>query len=384
MKKDFSNYFTLLLTSLIIAAGIILPSLIYPLLDPFLGQTSQLEVPADSESSHVLDELFPLYPWNVYDIRDTAPLTYGDRQFLQERGVPDYLLTMLTIRSMPIDESAYYEHILSSFTYLIPLNEMYPPCYVLVGCDIDQDGRPDIQCAVDLEGDIIDFQILNPQWAVIDLSFLMEPEDETKTDDTQSDGGTLGSEAIDAGEGTNADVTAGSDSTATTEPPIPVTNDPATPITDPNNQTGDKPAGLEPDDDTGQEDSTPIQLPPITGSQIDLQPAEEDLAIWTFTFATTMEANRISQGFLARSFNQIDLYYCSRYTYSFQTFLVAKSGQIPEQDNLVYVNPLRMNPQSYSDVNNILIVYDLRASTRIILYVDARTGNCLGFNIQKL
>ncbi|MDR2956770.1 MAG: hypothetical protein LBU61_01125, partial [Coriobacteriales bacterium] len=382
MKRDFSNLITLLLVSLILTAGILLPNLIYPELDPFMEQITQLSVSAEPDS-YVFQELVRLYPWDIYDPRDTSPLSDEDRQLLISRGVPELILADLAKRGLVVGsrELEYQERLLSSFVYLSPQDAADKDCYVLVDCDINYDGINDLRCAVDLEGDIVSFDILNVAFSKLvidppevpdvpgnkptdglDAEPSTDPGDESQPDD-QNDGLSEGSiDTQDSPQNENGQSTTNADDPATSsidQDDVPITSD---------TSTTEKPF---------------INLPPISSS-IDRQPLDEYLAIWSFAYSITKDAGSANQLRLATFFRQIDLSFCYQYQYSFETYLWDSHGLSYPKDTASYNSNLRLEQQTYTYLNYwpytnfTLYVYDLPSEVRVILFINDRTGDCMG------
>jgi len=350
MKRNWSNLVTLALAVVVLLSGIILPNMIYPLLDPFMEQITLLEVPSDSESSLVFSGPPSLYPMNLYNPENTRPINPEEEQLLTSLRIMDFLLSLMSRRGMPVlgMEAVYSDRLLSSFEYLETNSDKYLPCFVMNGCDIDNDGKVDLQCAVNQRGIVIFYLILNEQWSKVIIT-LENTNNQPPASDT---------DGLDA----------------------PTSNQGPTGLA-PDSQNDNEPLDSDPDNTTT---SPPVQSPNSIVS--DRMPIAEHYAIWSFSYAVNIEALKINQIYLAKSFRQVDLNFCHNYRYSFDTLLLIQNGIIPEVDNTVYDSSMILNPQiySYDKYNYVLYVYDLIDSTRLIFYIDALSQDCMGYIIQEL
>ena len=359
MSSRQSNLATLAFTALILLAGVLLPNFIYPLLDPYMNQVTELRAPSAGDSL-----LFPnpvtLYPWDIYDPRDTTPLTTTDRQLLASRGVADFLLASLADRGMPIDghEAEYRARLLESFVVLVPANGS-DPCFVLPEIDLDSDDTPDLQCAVSTEGDIIHLLFLDPAWSLVTL----QPSPGDFTEDKT--GNPADGQTDSAGQANGGNAAANQ---AATE----------------SNGQAANPAEANPDQQdvldvaTGDEPGDEL----VSNPAIDRQPPESDLAIWYSVYAVTVESESLNQEQLSEVFHRIDQHYGSIYGYSFKDWLNINSGLPPDKNPDIPDSSFRLQPVVWNyEIGNSLTIFDLPGGARVILYINDK-GNCMGFNIQ--
>ena len=355
MRRNRSNQLTVILSLLILFSGIVLPNLIYPMLDPFMEQITLLEVSAEGGSGIVFSGPPSLYPMDHYDTSNTRPLNSEERQLLISLGITDLLLSMMQSRNMQIEgmEQVFADRLLAAFEYLETNRDKDPPCFVIYACDIDMDGTDDLQCAVNLRGTLIFFLVLDEQWSKVVI-----PDDLASDDQPE--------EPVD--------------------PPTEETPDLST--TSPDGQSEISVPDSSDDLLTADGDT---ELPDDTGNQVSILPPDrlpltEHYAIWAFSYNLTQEAFEANQNYLADSFRYIDLNFSHNYRYSFESLLMMQNGQNPKDDDIVYDSSYVLNPQiySYDAYNYILYVYDLEDATRIIFYIDANSSACMGFIIQEL
>jgi len=397
MKRGWSNLLTLLLASLILIAGFILPSIIYPWLDPFMGNVTRLEAPAESFDDV---ELPPNYPWDIYDASEKRPLTSAEQALLLDKNVPDFLIKAMGDRGMPTEDYyfEYYERILVSFLLMSSESEDNPSCFVLSDFDLDLDGRADFKCAASLDGDLIHFLILNNRWSELDIQLAPDdteedtspngsseqpPDaDEAKEGEADEDksgegveGDGLGDEGVggdaaggEGGEG-GADGEGGAGGEVAQGPTAPGAVTPgADLVTDGDPDDDDDPSG------------TAIGEGPL-GTPSNLRPLlPEDRQIWYFAFAISQEASMGRQTALINSFRQIDMSFRYVYQQSFENYLREANGLQSIPDETVYTGE-RLNPVEWKWVDYTLKIFDLPQGSRIIFYIDPRSGACMGFSI---
>jgi hypothetical protein len=426
-----SNLLTLLAAGLIIAAGFLLPTLLYPYLDLYRNEVVPLAVPPENEiSQHVFAEPVVLYPWNLYEEELLVPLSPADRGVLERRGIPDFLIATLRDHGMqpkldenggvPSDE-AYRAQIIDLFRYLEPRDSAEPGCYVLVDADIDLDGQADIRCAADREGDLISLLLVSSRWdsvsveepigvaAALPVERGQTPEavegagagdGEGATDG--ADPGGEGEEGVEpkaetegesTGDGTGESTGNGTDGTGAddgTRAPEP--NDAGT--------EGDAQAGTEgqstdatPATDEGADASgrsngaTGGTLATLAGlvaqdvqSALDHPPVTEDAHLWSFSYATAREARVFDQHNLFLAFRQLELTYEYRYGYPYTALLPLQPAEPEELPEVEYT---ALTPVPFATADFLLYIYDLPSGERLILYLDPDTLRCMGFNLLR-
>ncbi|MDR0350215.1 MAG: hypothetical protein LBH64_01535 [Coriobacteriales bacterium] len=377
-----SNLLTLLLSVLIIVGGVLLPTLLYPYLDPYRNETVQLaHPPEETISQHVFDEPVTLYPWNLYAEDRVKPLSNADRSLLESRGVPDFLIAILRDHGMPelldengdiLDKASQRAQIINSFRYLESQNDIEPGCYVLVDADIDGDGEADLRCAADLGGNIISLLIVSRQWDSLTIEAPIGIPTEPSTEE-EADGGEP------EGEGTEAET----DGTAADEADQEA-GEAAAPADDTTNGTaGNATVGTNGDETeggTGDEagDGTETQA---TDPTVDYTPPlQEDEYLWSFIYATAREAKTIEQQELFLAFRQLELTYETRYGYPYTVLLPI---QPTEPEVLPEVESESLTPTVFVTGDYLLYIFDLPSGERLILYLDPRTSHCLGFNLLR-
>ncbi|MCL2632115.1 MAG: hypothetical protein FWD45_03375 [Coriobacteriia bacterium] len=358
MKRQLHNLITILLTVAILTAGVVLPNLIYPMLDPYMEQIAILESSSEGDTGVIFSGPPPLYPMNLYDAENARPLSYDEQQYLRYIGITGFLLDMMQGRGMPIEgfDVEYSDRLLASFEYMETASESDLPFYVINGCDIDGDGQEDLQCAVSLRGVLIYCLILDDQWAKVVLTNEADAGDINPNDPGEN-------EVPDDGTGV-------ADNTADT----PGNADQG----DEANQTGE--TGEEGILDGSDQQTTPPWL-------IERMPTDDHYAIWSVSFFIMQETEGSSQTYLARSFDRIDQYFRYTYRYSFQALLAAQTGVSPKPEDMELSSNMNLNPQTYTYAydryNYVLYVYDLEDNTRIIFYIAANSNDCMGFIIQE-
>jgi hypothetical protein len=371
-----SNLLTLLFTGVIIAGGFLLPTLLYPYLDSYLNETVHLVHPSeDTIAEHVFAEPVPLYPWNLYDANLLTPLSIADRNLLEEKGIPEFLVATLRDCGMQTeeDEGSYRTQIINSFNYLDPESDAETGCFVLYDTDINADGQSDLRCAVDLSGNIISLILLDDQWdslriqAPIGVAIAEEPDDTLTTGElpTGPDDGTG------EGQGTEGTATEGQETEG------PGTGDPS--AGDPS--AGGPNAG---DPNAGEDDNNQnmIEDPNANGgpSQLINLPIEDDQSLWSFAYTISREARLINQQSLFSAFRQLELNYDYRYGYPFTTLLPIKPA---EPEDLPESEPAMLIPTALTARDYRLYIYDLHDGKRLVLYLNPSTLRCMGFNLLR-
>jgi hypothetical protein len=365
-----SNLLTLLFTGIIIAGGFLLPTLLYPYLDFYLNETVQLAHPSeDTIAEHVFAEPVPLYPWNLYDANLLTPLAATERNLLEEKGIPGFLVATLRDYGMQIeeDDGSYRAQIINSFNYLDPESDAETGCFVLYDTDINADGQNDLRCAVNLSGNIISLVLLDDQWDSLriegPIGVVAEQPDDTLTTGEPPAGPDDGSEE---GQGTEGTTTEGQD-TEGPETGNPNTGDPN--AEDPNAGEDDDNQGIIENPNANGRPSPPINLP-----------LEADQNLWSFAYTISREARLINQQGLFSAFRQLELNYDYRYGYPFTTLLPIKPA---EPENLPESDPAMLIPTVYTARDYRLYIYDLRDGERLVLYLNPLTLRCMGFNLLR-
>ncbi|MDR1184787.1 MAG: hypothetical protein LBK67_08325, partial [Coriobacteriales bacterium] len=284
------NLLTLLFTGVIIAGGFLLPTLLYPYLDPYRNDMVQLAHSSESAlSEHIFEEPVTLYPWNLYEEDRLRSLSSAERELLEARGVPSFIAATLRDHGlqMDLDESSYHTQIINSFRYLEPRDEIEPGCFVLVDADIDADGQADLRCAADPTGNIISLLLVQEQWDSVQIEApigvaIAPPESDGTPEESMT-------EAQD------------------TENPTEETGEGEGTATEPEDTQGegvdtrDTETGLGPEDTQNETDVT-------TGAAqtIEYMPVEEDRYLWAFSYVASREAKAINQQELFSAFRQLE------------------------------------------------------------------------------
>ncbi len=190
----FSIIVTVALTAVIIAAGFMLPTLLYPYLDSYSDNLTVLVSPEDDTiSSHVFEKPVTLYPWDIIDGSQLRGLTTYEMDTLQQSGVAELLVSNMQLRGMQqeSDPNEYIQRILNDFRCLESSGSSEPGCFVLVDEDIDLDGEPDVRCAVDFDGTLISLLFVSQTWASLDITAPIAVSTE-QTGETAGAGGAEG------------------------------------------------------------------------------------------------------------------------------------------------------------------------------------------------
>jgi hypothetical protein len=365
----FGNLLTLLSTGIIIVGGFLLPTLLYPYLDPYRDDTVQLARPSEGAiSEHIFEEPVTLYPWNLYEEEQLRSLSSAERELLETRGVPSFIAATLRDHGlqMDLDESSYRTQIINSFRYLEPRDESEPGCFVLVDADIDADGQADLRCAADPTGNIISLLLVWEQWdsARIETPIgvaTVPPED----NGAPGENTTEAQEAENAAEGDNReeDVTTEGESTE-----------------------GESTEGEDADTtvaEAGSEDNTQNGTDAAAGTPqtvIEYMPVEEDRYLWAFSYVVSREAKAINQQELFSAFRQLELNYEYRYGYPYTVLLPVQPAEPEELPEITYT---ALTPTIFVTGDYLLYIYDLSDNERLILYVNPDTLHCRGFNLLR-
>jgi hypothetical protein len=355
-----SNLLTVLFTAVIIAGGVLMPTLLYPYLDFYRNDMVQLARPSESTiSEHVFEEPVTLYPWNLYAEERLRSLSSTERDLLEGRGIPGFIVATLRDHGMQIgpDESSYHTQIINSFRYLEPRDDAESGCFVLVDADINADEDGDIRCAVDPSGNIISLLLTSAQWDAVQIEAPIgvaaaTPEGEgevTGENTTETTEGVTGEE----GEGEEGADTEGAETTGETPTP-------------------------EDAEAEGTEDDSSVETEPVQ-PLIEFLPAE-DQYLWAFAYATAREARAVNQQDLFFAFRQLELNYERRYGYPFTMLLPLKPSEPEELPEVEYT---ALTPTFFATGDYLLSIYDLPTGERLVLYLDPNTLHCRGFNLLR-
>ncbi|MCL1846695.1 MAG: hypothetical protein FWF91_01855 [Coriobacteriia bacterium] len=354
------NLITLLLTALIIAGGFMLPTILYPYLDFYHNDPIQLVEP--SEQPTIFPNPIVLYPWNIYSEQSLQPLTSQQREFLEAQGIPRFLLATMCNHGfeMAVDQGKtefyYYLLIINSFNYLAPTEDDDPGCYVLVDLDIDEDSIPDFVCAVDLDGTIIDLRFLSSAWELVTIESPIGLPVAISDDEDPSGQTPAGEEPKEEEPQTGTGV-------AELENPPGAEEEPEDQDNPDNTQEDPNGSATEPDEEN-----------PI----IEHLPVEDDENIWSFSYATSREAQLIGQQALFQSFRQLEFYYETRYGYPYTQLLPLQSS---EEEALPPITYTPLYPQVITTSEYLLYSYNLPTGERLILYIEPINLRCIGFNL---
>jgi hypothetical protein len=376
-----SNLVTLLVTGIIIAIGFLLPTLLYPYLDFFLNETVQLARPSrDPIAEHVFPEPVPLYPWNLYDASLLEPLSSSERNTLEDRGIPGFLVATLRDYGLRLEDEdgSYYTRILNSFSFLNPADSAEPGCFVLYDTDLDLDGINDFRCAIDTSGNIISLIFVNDRLDTLQIEapIGVATVDDIKDDDTPET--TTGNNGDENGLNTNPNETETTSPNSEGKDPAGQNNpeqdngtdSPGQDTTDSKNTTGDQ--DEDPDKDPNNE--TP-PTPPVTPL-----PLDEDRYLWSYVYAISREARLINQQNLFSAFRQLEMNYESRYNYPFTMLLPIQPA---EPESFPDVEFSILTPTVFATRDYLLYIYDQPDGKRLILYLDSKTMHCRGFNLLR-
>jgi hypothetical protein len=392
-----SNLLTLLLTGIIIAGGILLPNLLYPYLDRYRDETVQLEGPSEGAiAAYTFDEPVSLYPWNLYEEQRLRALTSTERDLLDERGIPDFLIATLRDHGMDIpsdnpDAWSYRAQILGSFRYLQPDDSAEPGCYVLYDADIDAEGQPDLRCAVDLQANIISLLFVSDNLSALEVGAPLGSAPGAATGDAA---GTAAAGAADGRQAPDATQEQESARGATAGNPTDTANGDSentggTPAAEIEGETGITGTGETTQTDDAAETGgatgtgTNPEVEVIVGSdtQPEYQPPEEERYLWSFAYATAREAQAFNQPSLMRAFRQLEYTYENRWGYPYTTLLATPPTESETGFPGDEYTPL-LPPTPFKTTDYLLNIYNLSDGNHLILYLDPETSHCMGFNLQ--
>jgi len=160
--------------------------------------------------------------------------------------------------------------------------------------------------------------------------------------------------------------------------------------------TGDDPTGTTGDDTTpsgqgtegdpsteGQDSTTGTNgengsKPGDTVGTVDRPPVAEDKNIWSFAYSFSREALLINQQTLFTVFRQLELYYETRYGYSYIQLL---PNQSPEDEILPEVEHIALLPVIIKSGPYWLYVYNLPTGEQLTLYLEPVNLRCIGFDL---
>jgi len=370
-----SNIVTLLLTCAIIVGGFMLPTFLSPYLDLYQAEVVQLSEP--SPGTRVFKDPVVLYPWNLYDEAQLQTLSPARREFLEVRGIPEWLLAVMQDCGMETTEedSYYYSLIINSFYYLEPSDSNESGCYFLVDLDLNGDNSPDFSCAVDSFGNFVSFRFSSNAW---DSAALQAPigmplptteenaADKTPVTIDQNTGdNTLQGATTGTGQSTTTglEAAAGQGTTA-------VQGTTTAPVTDPSGTAnGNTTVADDPNDKTDVLQTNPALEHP---------PSPDDLNIWSFAYVISREAQLINQKTLFRTFRQIEFVFETRYSYPFTMLLPIQS---PEEENLPEIEYIPLELQTLRSDQYLLHIYYLPSGETLVLYLQPTTLKCMGFSL---
>ncbi|MCL2756714.1 MAG: hypothetical protein FWD43_01370 [Coriobacteriia bacterium] len=384
--RTLNNLITFVSAAVIIAGGYMLPTVMYPYLDFYKNDMIQLTEP---EKEYVLENPNGSYPWDYYAEELLHPLTTYQREFLYSNNIPSFILSSMCNYGLKMDKSptAYYRDIIDSFNYLDLSDVDGTACYVLVDYDIDGDRVPDLRCAVSLEGIAISFHTLSPVWYDISVESpiglpttpeIVEPGiDDPPVEPEENEDGLAGYSSQE-GDGTPGDGTTGDETTGDGTTGDGTTGDGTTGDgTTGDGTTGDGTTGEGQGNTTGangENGSTPNPA----GVTVDRPPVEEDKNIWSFAYVFSREALLINQQTLFTVFRQLELYYETRYGYSYIQLLPIQS---PEDEVLPEVEQMAPSPMIIDSGSYKLYIYNLPTGEQLILYLESATLKCSGFDL---
>ncbi|MDR2492804.1 MAG: hypothetical protein LBD25_05040 [Coriobacteriales bacterium] len=367
---------TFFLAVCVIVAGFLVPTLVFPSMDRFGGQTVSLEpLVMASTAVHVFEKQVTLYPWEFYDAGRCRPLYVDERSLLVERNIPGFLLTALRDHGVvPTEsESGLRSMILERFRYLETGSAEAGGCFVLILRDAsDPDGG--LLCAVDLSGNIVSLLFASDNWENVRLDALVTPlESQALPDDDP--GHAEESTTPSPAQGFNPGDEAGNTGTALA---ASQTEQPETTAT---GQGGpDAPAAADPQAGAGS-------ILFLSGT---------DLSQWAFAYATAREAQVFQQMPVARAFRLLELNLEKRFGYRFEDLLEGDPLYAPELPDMIQLtyhdlpSPslfyTRIPATVFESTEYLLniYIYKLPNNTMLILYSDPLTESCVGFELQSL
>ena len=358
--RILNNLATVLLTGIIIAGGFMLPTLLYPYLDFFHDDMVQIADPLTyTAEENPLENPVTLYPWNIYDVQLCRSLSTSEREFLINRGFPIYLLESMRNRGMQMEKTDldYHMMIINSFSYLEPQDSNVPGCYVLSNFDANEDGIADLRFAAASDGSIISLLFLSDMWDTITVESPIGVPSTKPADQEQSGQEGTGNKPGEEGKPSDNNPSQ-TEGTATTGPG-------QNPAPNGTQQQGEN----QPSGNTNASESDPtLQRPPV----------DEDLNIWSFSYAVSREARMIGQQSLFQSFRQLEFYYESRYGYPYTKLL---PNQPLDDERLPEVEELPLTPQPLKTDQYSLLIYYLPTGEQLTLYLSSDSRKCLGFNL---
>lgn len=372
--KAIGSVATIFLTAVIIAGGFILPTLIYPYLDSYSNTPTLLASPGhDVISGHVFEDPVTLYPWDVISQAQLRNLTTYEMYTLEQSGVAEFLVSNMELRGIPLgsDPQEYIGRILNDFKCLEQLDAGQPGCFVLADADIDQDGVPDVRCAVDFYGNLMSVLFVSEAWTnlqlVTPLSVTSEQIAEIAggSNTTGADG--VGSKDASGAEGANATGSASDGGASTQNAP-----DIAAPDTTPEAAT----PPVTPTTPTTPTDSSTTYVP-----KVDNRPLQEEENIWQFSYVISREALLIGQMDVFSAFRHLDLGFEELFGYPF-AHLIAEPSENTEV--LPGVVQMAMTTHQLATGDQLLRIYDFSNGTRLILFINSSTQNCEGFSLSTL
>jgi hypothetical protein len=380
-----SNLLTLLLTGAIIAVGFLLPTLLYPHLDRYQGETVLLARP--SESTHVFKEPVTLYPWNIYEEERLRALSTADRELLEERGVPAFLVATLRDHGlhMEFDESFYHAQIINAFRYLDPQDSSETGCFILVDADIDEDERADLRCAVDPNGNVISLLLVSTQWDTVRIEMPIGVKGVPPTPESMTAEQTTSESPVvnpsETQEATSAQTQTEAEPTTEAGPPVGTAEAEGAEGAEAEAETAGE-AGENAEGDSGAFDAAePGSAPPaVARPTIEYLPLEEDQYLWSFAYVMAREAKAIEQQELFVAFRQLELTYEYRYGYPFTMLLPVQPA---EPEVLPEVEYASLTPTVFATEDYLLSIYDLPNGERLILYLNPTSLRCMGFNLLR-
>ena len=364
-----SNLLTLLLTAIIIAGGFLLPTLLYPYLDFYQDELTQLADPTD----YVAEEYIPenpviLYPWNLYDKDLLRPLDAAEIAFLKAKDIHGFLLAYMCDFGLELvkEEEEYFTQIIDSFRYLEPLNSSDPSCFVLGELDINGDGTPDLRCAVSLKGTIISLQFLSDMWDAITITSPIGIPVPSIANEGETEGEGPGAVSGEENPGVGEDQQAGQTGQ----------NGQATTADEAQTTGGEVLSG---NPDVGQENTNEGNAN-ITEPNLATEhpPVPEDLNIWSFAYVTSREARSINQVDLFNAFRQIEYYYEVRYSYPYTLLLPIQSS---EEEVLPEIEYVTLTPLPLRSDKDLLHIYSLPGGDQLVLYLESASLRCFGFSL---
>jgi len=364
----FSNIVTLLLTCAIIISGFMLPTLLYPHL--YLYHDDMVQLPEPVSGPSIFTDPPTLHPWTLYDEESLQPLGPAGREFLETRGIPQWLLAVMQDCGMKTteDDSFYHALIIDSFSYLDLPDSTESGYYFLVDLDLSGDGIPDLRCAVDSHGNLVSFILGSNYW---DSTALKSPIGLPLpvTENNTAGGNPAASPGTDdpnIGDGTQAG--------ANPENQVPNQGNAengAEQGTDPNSGVGGNTAVVDnPADKPGNT--------PDTNQTSKQPPTPDDLNIWSFSYVISREALLIEQRALFDVFRQLEFVFETRYGYPYTKLLPIQSTEEEDLPDIEYVS---LVPNTLKYDQYILYIYYLPTGETLVLYLLPTSLKCMGFNL---